>query len=259
MQYILQPQLTPYCGPYYCYPDKTDTPSRRIAFQHQVTDQLLTYFKGLQLSYFQQNFSPNITDWLPFYWAGYRQTTRYTYLLPDISHPDILFDAFERDQRQKRILHLLPSVHLTDDATPEELATFHTRYWQHRGEQDLLSQTFICHVCRAALARRQGLIFSLKDKDNNTLAMRFVVFDECCAHSLLSALNPDHHVSGATETLIWLALQRLSSLSHSYDFEGSMDPGIEHFYRSFGAQQVPYFSIERCPNPLFRLILKIKR
>ena len=31
-----------------------------------------------------QNFHYGITDWLPFYWEGYRQTTRYTYMLKDI-------------------------------------------------------------------------------------------------------------------------------------------------------------------------------
>src|ERR1700734_1858940 len=34
---------------------------------------------------FHQNFHENFTDWLPFYWQGDAQTTRYTYALEDIS------------------------------------------------------------------------------------------------------------------------------------------------------------------------------
>lgn len=259
MRYVLQPQLTPYCGPYYRYPATATTPMRRIAFQHEAAAQLIAHFQQCRLSYFQQNFSPEITDWLPFYWAGYQQTTRYTYVLPDLSCPEALFAAFDRDRRQKRILHLLPAVHLTDDATPEEMASFHLRYWHSRGERDLLSADFLQRVCAAAVTRKQGLILSLKDEEERTVAMRFVVYDDRCAHSLLSAMNPALRMAGATETLVWLTLQRLAPLTSAYDFEGSMDRGIEYFYRSFGAQQVPYLSVECCRNPLLRMIMKMKK
>ena len=48
---------------------------RRQELCKQFTEELKRY------PHFLQNFNYDITDWLPFYWAGYNQTTRYTYLL----------------------------------------------------------------------------------------------------------------------------------------------------------------------------------
>lgn len=32
-----------------------------------------------KFDYFNMNFHYSITNWLPFYWRGFKQTTRYTY------------------------------------------------------------------------------------------------------------------------------------------------------------------------------------
>ena len=76
------------------------------------------------------------------------------------------------------------------------------------------------------------------------MAARFVVFDSHCAHSLLSALRPNHP-NGTSPMLFWQIIQQLSTRTHAFDFEGSMDPGIEQSYRLYGAQQVPYFRITK--------------
>src|SRR6185369_16639190 len=34
---------------------------------------------------FFQAFHPSLTNWLPFYWSGFRQTTRFTQVLDDLS------------------------------------------------------------------------------------------------------------------------------------------------------------------------------
>src|SRR5689334_24058521 len=34
---------------------------------------------------FFQAFHPSSSNWLPFYWSGFRQTTRYTYVIEDLT------------------------------------------------------------------------------------------------------------------------------------------------------------------------------
>ena len=254
MRYILQPQLTQFSGPWYRYPAGNLSEQQRLAFEQEAAHQLWQHIASLRLASYQQCFSPQVTNWLPFYWAGCTQTTRYTYLLPDISNPEQLLQGFDRDERQKKILKLLPITRLVDDITPQQFALFHNDYWSSRGQRDLLSPDFIVRVCNAACSRGQGLILGLADQQGTLLAARFVVFDDRCAHSLLSALNPGSRVNGATETLIYRTIQILSDHTQSYDFEGSMNSGIEHFYRSFGTLQTPYFQVSRTFNFLFPLL-----
>ena len=85
LHYVLQPELTQYNGPWFHHHPLTGDP---VEFEHRVAEDLLSQLEKLHLSVYLQRFSPEVTDWLPFYWHGYKQTTRYTYRfdpLPDLS------------------------------------------------------------------------------------------------------------------------------------------------------------------------------
>src|SRR5438552_2097817 len=49
---------------------------------------------------FHQNFHENFSDWLPFCWRGFTQTTRYTYVLQDISNPATLWNNLRSNCRR---------------------------------------------------------------------------------------------------------------------------------------------------------------
>lgn len=256
MRYILQPQLTQYNGPWYRYPEDFDE-CRRLSFEKQVAQDLWEQILSLRPAYYQQNFSPAVTNWLPFYWAGCQQTTRYTYRIDDISDPQRVFDAFEPSRRQRQIRRTEGVLHPVP-VTPERFVEFHTDYWARRGERDLLTAPFMLRVMGAALGRGQGLLLGLEDGDGVLQGARFVVYDDRCAYSLLSALG-EGHPNGTSARLSFEIIKRLAGSTRAFDFEGSMDEGIEYFYRSFGTVQTPYFHVTRCFNPLFRVLLQAQR
>ena len=258
MTYLLQPQLTQYSGPYYFYPEELNA-QQRLEFEKEVARLLLSAVETLHPAYIRQQFSPRVTNWLPFYWAGFQQTTRYTYRLPDIRQPQLLFETFDKEKRQRKIRRCSQLTTVRYDLSPEDFALFHKHYWQRKSGRDLLPTQFIVHVCRTAIKRGNGVIASLHDAEGNLLMARFVAYDTQCAYSLLSAIDTERHRSGFNETLFWALFQYLSDKTIAFDFEGSMDEGIEYFYRSFGAVQTPYFELTRCRNPLFKLLLKLKR
>ncbi len=259
LRYVLQPQLTPYNGPYYCYPLSAATLLKRRSFERAAAQQLIEQLRGLRLDFFRQNFSPLVTDWLPFYWQGFSQTTRYTYRLPDISNPDALFNGTLKASRRKRIRQLLPQVHLVEDNDVEAFVQLRERYWQLRGRQDVVGSAMVRRVCQTALDCGQGKLLSLRDSEERTLATKFIVYDEGCAYSLMSAKAATATHLNIMDVLTWLAIRHMAAYSKAFDFEGSMDYNIGHFYSEFGAEQVPFFSIEYSSNPLFRLLLRLKR
>ena len=257
VSFVLQPQLTQYSGPLYLYPDGLSE-SRRLEFETTVARQLLAQVEARKPAVFLQSFAPGVTNWLPYYWAGFRQTTRYTYRIEDISDPDRLLEQFDRQKRQRKIHRFAHSTTTRFDMEPADFARFHRQYWLQRGQKDLLDSDFVEHVCREAIGRGQGVIASLHDGDGNLLAARFAAYDSRCAYSLMSALDVDRHRSGHSECLFWTLMQHLADKSCAFDFEGSMDEGIEYFYRSFGAVQTPYFQISKYRNLLFELLIRKK-
>ena len=71
--------------------------SSNAKYANQLSEQkdLMTELirKLPRFDYFFQNFHYSITNWLPFYWQGFNQTTRYTYVLEDISDAQKIWDG----------------------------------------------------------------------------------------------------------------------------------------------------------------------
>ncbi|MDO4217180.1 MAG: GNAT family N-acetyltransferase [Bacteroidales bacterium] len=258
MRYILQPQLTQFNGPYYRYKNPFSE-NQRLSYEKKIGEALVKQLEQLHLAYFEQNMSPSITNWLPFYWHGFHQTTRYTYRIDSLGDLDIVFAQMDYDKRQKKIRKAQKHLQTVDSITPKQFAQFHAEYWRSRNKRDLLSELFIERVVTKALDRKQGLLLGLADEMGVLQAARFVVFDERCAYSLLSALHPRKHDNGASALLFWELFQQLHGKTQAFDFEGSMDEGIEYSYRLYGAHQVPYLNISKCNNALFRLLLWVKQ
>ncbi|MBR4772921.1 MAG: GNAT family N-acetyltransferase [Bacteroidales bacterium] len=245
MYYVLQPQLTQYSGPWFHHHPRTGDP---VEFEHHVAEDLVSQLDRLHLSVYLQRFSPTITDWLPFYWHGYKQTTRYTYRFDPLPDPATLATLADRG-RKRQLASVREAYTLDRQVGAEEFVALHRDYWERRSGSDLLSHDFLLRVVTTAMARNQALIYGLRNADGQLVAARFVVYDDRCAYALLSAMRPDALRNSMT-LLVWTLLEELHGRTQAFDFEGSMDNGIEHFYRSFGARQVPYFEVSRFANPL---------
>ena len=256
LRYVVQPQLTQYNGPWYNYPDGLNT-RRRLRFQYDVDGQLIAHLKGLKLAFFSQNFSPSATNWLPFHWAGFKQMTRYTYRFDPIPDKESLMNLMSKRDRQKKILSFMDSLSEDFSVSPTEFTNFYMNYWKRRGKRCLLTPDFVKNLCETALSRGNAFIVGLRDRGSNELmGAKFVVFDSSCAYSLMSAFLRGHDFAAVSSCLVWAAINRASNLAHAYDFEGSMDKGIEYFYRSFGADPVPYHHVWKSFNPLVRFFLE---
>ena len=258
MRYVLQPRLTQFSGPYYCIPPDMSN-ARRADFEHRAADLLIDHFQNLRLDWFCQRFAPSVTDWLPFYWRGYRQTTRYTYRIDDICDPQRVFDNFDRSKERQRRIRRISDKYTTDNIDTETFIKFHAEYWQSRGEKDIVPASLMRNVINTANERGQGLTLGLRDEDGRLKAAWFAVFDDRCAYALLSAKAPDMQSADISALLVWRLIETLSGRTAAFDFEGSMEKSLEYFYRSFGARQLPLLEVSRTRNPLFNLLLMLHR
>ena len=92
LTYLTQPPLTQFLGPWF-----KDIPgtkySKRLAREKDLTEELLRNLPKYDV--FGQNFSPNVINWLPWYWNNFKQTTRYTYRINDLSDLDNVWKGME--------------------------------------------------------------------------------------------------------------------------------------------------------------------
>lgn len=231
------PLLTQTLGPWFA--PMEGKYAQQLARQKDMVEELLKSLPAHDV--FLQRFHPTVTNWLPWYWAGYQQTTRYTYVLPDISDPQRLWPEFRDNIRNDvRKAQNRFGLKLTTELGDEVLFDIYRKTFQRQGEQPQISLELLQRLCRICRERNSGEAVYVVDDQGRAHAGALIVWDRRCAYYLLGGGDPELRNSGAHSLLLWEAIQRAAPRAQSFDFEGSMVEGVERFFRAFNAQQQPY-------------------
>lgn len=238
---IGMPVLTQSLGPWVRYPEGQKT-GKRYAFEKDVFQALID---GLPKTHgFIQNFSPAVTNWLPFYWRGFVQTTRYSYVLSDLSCLDSLWNCLQENIRRE--IRKAAKVVIVDmDADIQTFIECHKKVFERQGIPLPYSLETVRRLDAAAAQRGQRRIFLARDAEGRVHAGVYLVWDEFRAYYLMGAGDPELRNSGATSLTMWEAIRFASTVTKSFDFEGSMLEPVERFFRAFGATQSAYFHLTR--------------
>src|SRR6185436_10488271 len=124
------------------------------------------------------------------------------------------------------------------------------RFYEHhqmtlakQGDKISYSYTIFHKIFSACDERKSGRIFYSEDARGDIHSAIFVIWDIHSAYYLISSIDPDHRNSGSTTLLIAHAMREISTKTKRFDFEGSMNPGVENSFRKFGAVQKPILHV----------------
>ena len=241
---VSMPSYTQTMGPWIA-PASSDTKyttelGRRQELCKQLVERLREYRS------FLQNFNYDIIDWLPFYWADFQQTTRYTYLLKEIQDSEALWENMSPNIR-RNINKAQNKYHLTvkkgisvKEFMTAQAQTFDRQHVKIKSNTRSLKK--LIAICRE---KEQGELWGAYDEKGNLHSAAFIVWQDGSAYYLGGGGNPTYRNSGAQSLVLWECIQYVSRHTSTFDFEGSMLPGVERFFREFGATQTPYFTISR--------------
>ena len=223
-------------------PPTSENYERKISNEMTILDALVEAIP--KFNAFSVNFHYNFTNWLPFYWAGYRQTTHYTYVIPDLTDLDRVFSGFNHSKR-KNIKKGEKVVSVCTDLPAKELYANHVLTLSKQGEQISYSFDLFKRIYDTAYENGCGKTWYALDDQKNIHAAIFVIFDNKSAYDLISTIDPDFRNSGAATLLVRDTIAYVSQYTKRFDFEGSMIRGVENSFRKFGTIQTPYFNISK--------------
>jgi hypothetical protein len=230
---------------------------KRYSFEKRVMDNLITQLEGLKLSHYSQTFHYSFTDWQPFYWRGFRQTTRYTYVLKNIADIDSIYNNIQprcKDKIKKGTREMSVDFKLS----PEEFYDFHRKSLADKNEKIAYSKAFLQSVFETASKRKQGAILAVRNKDNELLSAIFFMWDKNSAYYLIPARKVTGGSNNAAAFMLWETIKYLQDKTENFDFEGSMIEGVAKLNQQFGAEQLPYSFIEKSYSKLFSFLMKLK-
>lgn len=246
-----QPQLTQCLGPWLRGSDAKM--AKRLAAEKDVMYALIDQLPSF--AYFSQNWHRSLTNWLPFYWRGFRQTTKYTYVLPDLRDEETLWAGLDQSIRTDiRKATGRFGLRVRDDLDIDDFLPLNNMVFSRQGKQAPYSDDLLRRLDAACKARDRRMILIAEDDQGRRHAGVYVVWDSTSAYYLMGGGDPALRGSGATSLCLWNAITRASGLTNTFDFEGSMMEPIERFVRSFGAEQVPYINVRRTGSRMWQTI-----
>ena len=210
-------------------------------------------------SFFLQNFHSSFTDWLPFYWNGYHQTTRYSYILPDIRN--IVEIEKNRNNNVRRNIYKAQTKYRMEIKTQIPVDLFleiNAKSYERQGKKSY-QPDLLRRLIETAYSRNQGNSWGAYDQSGQLHAAVFVVWQENCAYYIAGGSDSTGRKSGAHLLVLSESIREVSTISASFDFEGSMIQDVERVFRSFGAIQKPYFTISKGNRPRIRAAIEVLR
>ena len=254
---LSQPSLTQTLGPWISTTNAKY--AKRLGREKDLMTELIERLPDYD--HFSQNWHFECTNWLPFHWQGFRQTTRYTYRierLKEKSDQDIWADLQPNVRTDIKKARNRERLVVRDDLPLEVFWRLNKMVFERQSKPMPYGRPLIESLDKAAATRgcRKALI--AVDEQGRAHAGVYVVWDEQSAYYLMGGGDPDLRNSGATSLCMWEAIKFASTVTSCFDFEGSMLEPVERFFRAFGAVQTPYFNLTHTPSRLFRGIQGVR-
>lgn len=251
-RYATMPPFVKWLGPY-VLPEFRG----RLPKEHELLKALISQLP--EFAAFKQNFYPTATNWLPFYWEQYKQTTFYTYRLhqlQDLPRVEMgLGTGIRRDIRLAR-----QAVRVVHDLPLDEFYRVNMLSFTRQGLPAPYSAAQFRRLDAALAASDSRQLFFAVDAQGQVHSVAYLIWDATTAYFLLAGDDPALRASGAGVLLAWECIRYASEVLRldCFDFEGSMLPGVERIRVRFGAVQTPYFFVWKYNSRLFELLEMLK-
>ncbi|MCB0562053.1 MAG: GNAT family N-acetyltransferase [Lewinellaceae bacterium] len=247
---VAPPPLTPFLGPLLCPPEGLNHYKLR-AFEEALAAQLLSELPRLPAVRLKLHY--DVHNWLPFRQVGFRQTTRYSYRILDLSDIEAVWASFHPKLRNK-INHAARfcQVQQIDDAGP--VFQLFERRFQQKGQAAPIHREWFAGVDQALMQRQARAAFLCSDRAGRPLAGAYIAWDQYSSYLLLTGFDEQANIRGAAALAVWASIQFVAERGLIYDFEGSMLPGVERFFREFGGELCSYHRLAKYRNRMWEVL-----
>ncbi|NCD22577.1 MAG: GNAT family N-acetyltransferase [Spartobacteria bacterium] len=245
LRILRNPPYTPQIGPF--FEPQANSPSTRTDERRAVAEAMAEYLAGAGAALVSLGLSVGWTDCLPFFWRGWKVVPHYTYRMPLAGTED---DLAQRPSKQLR-KHLrslaVPEVAVAPLADAADMVALVQETFARQGmdlppyTREILAAFPVADDAYGCEIRVAGRV----------LAARYVIHDGATAFAIMGGHRRDERYNDAGALASWQTVleARRRGLA-TFDFEGSVIPPIERFYRGFGGELTPRFTVHKAWLPI---------
>jgi predicted DNA-binding protein YlxM (UPF0122 family) len=253
--YYRNPMYMPTVGLFFV--NTTKNKSKKLSENKKVMKAISDFLSNLSYGVLSIYLPYNHIDMQPFFWEGFKVVPNYTYHIDlSLSMDEIAKDyATERRSVMKKAIKDEVNVQISYD---------------YKLVKDLVLNTFSRKEKQIDVKILDKILFQFADRTNSfafvsyqnerPISASFCIYDKNKVYYLLGGYDKDYKHQGAGAMGINASIEHSKSLGIPiFDFEGSMLPEVEKYFRGFGGDLVPYYSINKAMLPLEMALKFINR
>src|SRR5436190_23901286 len=168
------PPLTPYGGVWIIYPEGQKYTSS-LSYEKEVFTSLIE--KLPRFDTFIQKFYPGFSNWLPFYWKGFKQSTAYTYIIDDLKDQDKIFSEFKENIRRE-IRKAEKNITISSSSEIKILYEQKIKTYKENNLKFNISEEYLNKIFNFCFKKNCGEFLIAKDSENNIHASALFVWDQ---------------------------------------------------------------------------------
>jgi len=230
------------------FENKAQNKAKLLSENKKVLTLIADFFSKLPYHIFSVYLPNQYIDMQPFFWKGFKTIPNYTYLLDlnqEISAIEKGFSTERRNDIKKAIKDNVETKQCSDYKIVEKLImnTF------DRKEKSVDKE--MIHKILFEFANTENSFAFVSYQNEKPIAASFCIFDNEKSYYLLGGYDSENKHQGAGALAVFNAIKHSKELGiNKFDFEGSMLPEVEKYFRGFGGDLTPYYSINRAKMPI---------
>jgi hypothetical protein len=227
MNSLITPPFSPNC--WLTFLTEYDKPATKRAKEKEVQKALLAFLENAKWGYWKFDFPVEYTDFQEAIWKGTLPKTKYTYRILDLKTWEDRIDSKLRNKLKRFSDFTFEVRPFVEDEMKLFMASSAAKGVAH--EQLLMKFNSL----------NSSSTFTVIAEGGQYQAFCAIVDGVCYYLVSSNAKNANALSACGVKFCIEESFRRSCT---AFDFEGSMIPDIEVFFRSFGGDLLPYFSIE---------------
>ena len=222
--------------------------SSRNAFEKRVMEAFAAFIESRKERIIDFSFPSEFTDTRPLVWQGLKIKPQYTYKLNLQESDTVLYKNLSSTTRANIRNAEADGLVVTQNANSEDFLDLIDKTFERQDEK--YHRDILYHAVNSDELESKRRVFITHEGDKQ-LATVLIVFDDHFAYYIIGGYDHTQKHRGAMTLAMWKAIQFSKEKGiNLFDFQGSMIPEVEKFFRGFGGQLHTYFRVSKISRGL---------
>ncbi len=247
---LRNPRLTPYLGPHVFYPHDVKE-SNADRFEHETVSALISQLPDAKVWHLA--IQPGMYQAGIFKNNKLATQAQQTFLVDLSANEDKLL-ADMKESMRRNIRSAAKEVEITNE--PAELKTlfgFQKEILGKKGVMQAYTMPQLQAAMDACLKHKSAALWVARTA-GTIQAIVWQVWDKDHSYYLMGGQNNEANSYKAMSALLWHTMKEAKARGNTiFDLEGSMDEGVERFFRNFGGQRTLYLVLQKNESVVWKL------